>query len=278
MTDTGTTPEVKEDDKTKLEDIKETPSSENYKIDPATAFLMTIFPPVQLYQRIFNMNGSLDKPWLLMFQLPLLSVVPAIMMASGNVANGKGGKPYDIWMYFPPAFYIIGMVFTLMYHKAVPEQGIQENKMMLWLGLMMQFILPIIGGFFVFYFARHKELCKDSDDSFSKAFNKVLFNSLFTHGCAILATKGIAMMPGFDFIIEKLSNIKYIGSIVDAGLYYAMYITIYLIINMMNGYDTPDVYCENKDSLLEIIRMSGAITGGVGIGYGFFKNYKMLTK
>jgi len=249
-------------------------SKKNHKIDLATAFLMTLFPPVQIYQRIFNMNGSLDKPCLLLFQLPILSVVPAIMMATGNVESGNGGKPYDIWMYFPPALYILGMIFTLMYNKNATAEGKKENKMMLWLGLMIQFILPIIGGFFVFYFARHKKLCDKS--SFKDSFNKVLFNSLFTHGCAILATKGIGMIPGYDIIIEKLSKIKYIGSIIDGGLYYVMYITIYTIINMMNGYYEVEVYCENKDPLLEIIRMSGAIVGGFGIGYGFYKNYKML--
>jgi hypothetical protein len=176
------------------------------------------------------------------------------MMATGNVENGKGGKPYDVYMYFPPAFYVLGLMFALM-----------NKSKQHWLGLIMQIILPIIGGFVAFYL-RHKETCKDS---FKDAFNKVLFNSIFTHGCAILATKGIMMVPVIGTLIDKITNIKYIGSFVDAGIYYSMYITIYVIINMMNGYNI-DGYCNNTDSFLDLIRVSGTIAGAAGLAYGLW--------
>jgi hypothetical protein len=55
----------------------------------------------QLYVRIFSLNGSLDKMWLMFFVGPPVSLVPALMMYFGSVSPGKGSKPYDNYMWLP---------------------------------------------------------------------------------------------------------------------------------------------------------------------------------
>lgn len=227
------------------------------KITIPTAVLMSFVPPVQLWTRIFEMKGSFDKPWLLLFQLPFLSVIPAVMMSLGYVEDGQGQEPYDWYMNIPPTLYIIGLLFSL-----VNKSGSHL------IGLFLQMILPIIGGFIVFYL-RGKTNC---NESFNDGLSRNLFNSLFTHGCAILSTKLIHYIPFIGQIFEKLNTIKYLGALVDGGIYYCMYLTIYVIINMMNGYDIKK-YCANGDDFLNIIRAVGAIAGGFGIFFGLFKDH-----
>lgn len=65
--------------------------------------LISLIPFGQLFARIFYLDGSLDKWWLLIpiFYSPPFSLAPMIMILLGLVKKGKGGKPYDSYIYIP---------------------------------------------------------------------------------------------------------------------------------------------------------------------------------
>jgi hypothetical protein len=65
--------------------------------------ILAFVPLGQLWARIFLLNGSLDKKWLLFPFLifPPFSLLPMLMMKFGLVAKGKGLKPYDNLMFIP---------------------------------------------------------------------------------------------------------------------------------------------------------------------------------
>ena len=67
----------------------------------------------QIYNRVFELDGSLDKKWLLfapLFYLPPFSAVPAYYFHFRKIKKGSGKKPIDKWMYiifFSSIFYSI---------------------------------------------------------------------------------------------------------------------------------------------------------------------------
>jgi hypothetical protein len=67
------------------------------------ALLFTIVIPFigQIIGRIIYLNGSLDKPWLLLFGIPPLTLIPALFMIFGLIKKGKGGKPWDYYILIP---------------------------------------------------------------------------------------------------------------------------------------------------------------------------------
>lgn len=70
--------------------------------------------PGQLYTRIQHLNGSLDKPWLLLFLFFPLSIVSSIWFFAGWVDEGQGSDPVDEWMYILP---ISSVIFTFIFYN-----------------------------------------------------------------------------------------------------------------------------------------------------------------
>jgi hypothetical protein len=72
--------------------------------------LMTMIPFGQLWARIFWLDGSLDKLWLLLpipFFAPPFSIIPALAMYFGFIKKGQGGPTYDRFMLIPIIFKFI---------------------------------------------------------------------------------------------------------------------------------------------------------------------------
>lgn len=74
-----------------------------------TPALLSLIPFGQFFARIFYLDGSLDKWWLLIpiFYVPPFCLVPLIMILLGSVKKGKGGKPYDSYIYLPIGLIIV---------------------------------------------------------------------------------------------------------------------------------------------------------------------------
>ncbi len=64
----------------------------------------------QLIVRINTLDGSLDKPWLLLppFWIFPLSIVPTVYIYLDKITKGKGGSPIDMSLYI----IILGMIIS----------------------------------------------------------------------------------------------------------------------------------------------------------------------
>lgn len=242
-----------------------------YKIPWQTAVLMSIFPPIQLIMRIFYMKGSLDRPWLLLFMFPLLSVVPAVMMALGMVEDGKGGTPYDNYMMIPPALYGLGLLLSMVGKK-------KKSTGLLILSLMMQIILPMLGGMLAFYL-RDKSGCSSGGPTLFST----LLNTLSAQGIAFILSKGLYKLPVIGPAMETIrTKTGIVGDLIDWSVYTGSYFTSYTIINMVNGKDY-EAYCKSDISTTEkqfwhTIRTILGIGGGVGLIIGAYIMYTVDIK
>lgn len=65
----------------------------------------------ELIVRINYLNGSLDKPWLMAFLLPPLSIISSIFYFTGFVKKGVGSDPWDHFVMIIP---FLTFIFDLM--------------------------------------------------------------------------------------------------------------------------------------------------------------------
>ena len=69
----------------------------------------------QFYNRIFELDGSLDKKWLIynpLFYFPPFSAVPAYYFHFRKIEKGTGKKPVDRWMYI---IFFSSIVYSLIF-------------------------------------------------------------------------------------------------------------------------------------------------------------------
>lgn len=213
-----------------------------YKLTWGNAYLMTIFPPLQLLVRIFSMNGSLDKPWLLLFMFPILSAVPAGMMATGNVADGEGGVPYDNNMMIAPIIYSIGMLFSIFGQFG----GKKLSGFSKFTVLLLQSIFPLIGSYITF-FLRDKAGCEKAPP-----FHEPIFSAISTHGLAQLSTQMIGFVPFVGPALNKVIKEGGIGGqFINFYIYTTVYLMVYTIMNMINGKNYKD-YCSGAQNAEQV--------------------------
>jgi len=230
-----------------------------YKLSLGNAFLMTIFPPLQLIIRVFSMKGSLDKPWLLLFMFPIFSVVPAIMMALGKVEEGNAINPYDDFMMLSPILYCVFLLIAFL---------MKNSK----LSKIMTVIFPLIASFASF-FLRDNVGCKsiNASDTNINIFNS-LVNALATHGIAITATTFVNVLPIIGSAVESLTKKNnMVAYFTNFYIYTGVYLTMYIIINMFNNANYKD-YCSkigsfssNAYDLFKYTNYIIAIIGSIGI-------------
>lgn len=185
-------------------------------------------PFAQIYQRIFSLNGSLDKPWLLLpfFLFPPLSIVPSVMMYLNMVEEGKGGKPYDYYMYIPIVLNII---------IAIMNQYINSQ---VW-SILSPFI-PFVGGMLAFYL-RYKNLCNDKG---GVPLTKVLTDSVITQIVSTVTFMIMSYIPVVGIVFSLADMIPLLPQILTGLIYMAAYI----VMNMINAYDLTD-YCGTPASI-----------------------------
>lgn len=88
--------------------------------------LVGLIPGGQLYARVFLLDCSLDKMWLLfpIFFFPPFSFIFAIMMKMGKIAKGKCGKPYDWNMLIPIITRFVILIFSSFLIDYITENSI----------------------------------------------------------------------------------------------------------------------------------------------------------
>ena len=198
----------------------------------------------QLYVRIFALEGSLDKIWLMLFCVPPLSLVPALMMYFGAVLPGQGGKPYDMYMWLPFILAIICPYFSDILDNYNVNSIIQ---------MIIEAIIPLLGGILAFYL-RDKSNCNErmslinqeqKDNSNQPTTNNLFYkscsNAIITYSIASITEKVISFVPIVGWIIRLIQMIPIIGTLLS-GLFYVI---IYILVNMYNNIDATSYCLEN---------------------------------
>lgn len=196
-------------------------------------------PLAQLYVRIFALQGSLDKAWLMLLSIPPLSIIPALLMYFGYVADGQGGQPYDMYMLMPVALTMIGS-FT--------ADKLDDMDFNIFFQMIARMVIPLAGGITAFYI-RDKNNCDQRKAAYLKqnpngtyAENSLILksvsNALIAQGWATLINSIIYYIPFVGIILTILAYIPLMEYVILAVLYS----TIYILINMFNNTDA-DSYC-----------------------------------
>ena len=204
--------------------------------------IASIVPFAQLYFRIFDLNGSIDKPWLLIpiFFMPPFSIIPALMMYFGYVKEGEGGKPYDYYMLIPIIFNII---------IAIVSKYIESST---WIVLLS--LIPFIGGLIAFYL-RYNNLCTKG-----VSITKIITDSVITQVIANITYFILSYVPMLGTIFMIADYIPLMPEILTG----VIYLTIYMIMNMINGNNINE-YCNTSASIPKWIGFGLGIVGHIGV-------------
>jgi hypothetical protein len=208
----------------------------------------------QLYMRIFVLDGSLDKIWLMFFCFPPFSIIPALMMYFGAVLPGQGGKPYDIFMLLPSFLAIIGPYISNVLDNYDVSNVIQ---------VIFESIIPLMGGIIAFYLRditncnEKIELLNKKKDSEEKKDNvdpiniiyKSFSNAIITYSIASIIETILSFIPIIGWVITIIQLIPIIGTLLS-GLFY---IVIYILVNMYNNIDAKAYCLNNKFSVSRTI-------------------------
>ena len=215
----------------------------------------------QLYVRIFVLEGSLDKIWLMFFCIPPFSLVPALMMYFGSVSKGQGGKPYDMFMWLPTLLAIVCPMLTSFLDRYNVNSIIQ---------VIIETIIPLFGGMIAFYLRdynncdekmtiinkkitqKNKEIKEKNQEqeqeqeqellkkmpTTNNLYYKSFSNALIAYSIATIAETVISFIPIIGWIIRIIQMIPVIGSILS-GLFY---VVVYILVNMYNNINAKS-YC-----------------------------------
>lgn len=202
------------------------------------AILATIVIPFfgQFFARIFWLDGSLDKSWLLLFGIPPLTLLPAGMMMFGLVKKGKGGKPWDNYIFGP---IIINIIASLLL----------PNIFSIYTAVILKYVLVSI-SFFLIYWNKSKKICKDKSANNSK----LLSDSLTSYVLMVIFALALEYMPLFGTIFKIIEKLVPQSRLIIESF---AILLIYVITNMING--SYNKYCSvaiNSKSMSTLIIFS----------------------
>lgn len=191
------------------------------------AVISTIIIPFvgQLIGRLVYLDGSLDKPWLLFFSIPPLSLLPAFMMMFGLIKKGKGGKPWDSYIILP---IIVNIIATFV----LPRYYDENNS------TILKYIFMAI-SFIIIYWIRSRKICNNE----GAKMTKIASDSLLTYILMVVFTIALPYVPFLGVVIKIISKIIPFADIFMNAL---SILTIYVITNMING--SSKKYCNETMS------------------------------
>ena len=192
--------------------------------------MLFILPLGQLWARVFWMNGSLDKPWLLIpiFWMPPFSLLPALMIYFGFVADGKGvNPPYDWWMLVP---IIVKFCLGLLVSSLIDEPGFFSA----FIPLIIQLCVNAIP-----HYLRSVDNCGPTFDHIGKTF----IDGAIENGVGDIAPTILKFIPFVGAFFRLLSRLPLIGPLMDKIICSIMYAGSYILVNMVNEGTDIAAFC-----------------------------------
>jgi len=215
--------------------------------------LYTLLPFGQLYARLHDFNGSLDKIYLLfpIFLVPPFSIIPILLMAFGFVAKGKGASPYDHMMWIPilTRFFIAGIAHHFIHNPKIASAIIILTS-------IVTILIPNL-------LRRNKECSIVKDSSGKQTFSldskqifKSVANSIFELGFGYFFSLIFSFIPFVGIIFKLITFIPVIGTFVSDIVWAMGFATGYIIINILDQQDMNTLcYPTTMSSSKEIFRI-----------------------
>jgi hypothetical protein len=201
----------------------------------------------QLCMRIFKLNGSLDKPYLLfpLFFIPPFSFIPVIMAKLGMIKKLKdAGSPIDIYILIPIIFRFILILFM-----AQITNGMELFKQV---GLIM--IALFATNMIRSYTTRNCD--KVGGHNIFGNIMKSSIDSMAEYSIGVLSTFLILFVPFIKPIFETINLLKipYMHQIIDSTIWGLGVGSGYLLVNMFDSnYDSAVDYCQGKTGTIRTI-------------------------
>ena len=210
----------------------------NNGVSVVGALVSAVVPMGQLWGRIFWLDGSLDKLWLMIpiFWMLPLSIIPALLMYFGYIKKGKGGKPYDVFMWIPiVAKFILALLVPLLLGLFYDEDDEPSDTVLFLTTFILQLILGMIPNL-----KRASELCQElSFNSFGKAF----VDSTIANATGELFPFILGWLPFIGIGMSIIGMIPIIGEQLENIIWALGFFIGYVFVNMFNA-DNMEKYCK----------------------------------
>jgi hypothetical protein len=194
--------------------------------EKAIAIGATIFIPFigQLYARYVLLNGSLHLPYLFLISFPPFSIIVALLILFGFVEEGKGGKPYDHYVYIPIIAYTLSNLLFILF----------ENEKLI---ITLQIVILQI-SLFIMFFLRSKKICNKY-----ATFSTLIIQTLIGYILITLLPIVLEYLPllgsGYKIFLKVMPLSRVLSKIVIIGF-------VYIIMNMISGTIDKE-FCKNNN-------------------------------
>jgi hypothetical protein len=197
------------------------------KISWLQVLLFSFIPLGQLIVRIFYLNGSLDKLWLMfpILLMPPFSLIPLLLIKFGFVQDGKGSDPIDKIMLLP----LIARIVTLIVLHRI---GINSPSVFILINLLINLFTIIIANLTRRYYNCEREgVTMDS-------VGKAVMDSTIAYAISEITPVILSFLPFIGvaysilgLIIGLFTTNEYILDAVFSNIGFAV---SYILINMFN--------------------------------------------
>ncbi len=210
--------------------------------------------PGQIAARAIYQQGSIDKPWLMLFAFPPWSALPAAAMYFDKISPGENGKPYDVKCFIA----IILMFFIpLLIYKLMNPDGILFNAGRNFIGPFIQ--LLFIGIIYYVFKKRFDEKCSNRSANSKASFFHSIDRQALVH--AILLAPLVPLVG--RLIMMFVGNL--LNKLADFNIDLSGILNLSIFENLLsNGSDV-----DNNDLLM--LQLSSAI--GFGVIYVLLNMY-----
>ena len=206
------------------------------KISWLQVLLFSFIPLGQLIVRIFYLNGSLDKLWLMfpILLMPPFSFIPLLLIKFGFVQDGKGSDPIDKIMLLP----LIARIVTLF---VLNKMGINDPLMFILINLLINLSTIIIANITRRYYNCEKEgVTMDS-------VGKAVIDSTIAYAISEATPIIISYLPFIGVAYKILGLFTQNGNIIDVIFSNMGFAISYILINMFNQ-DNINQFCSTPFS------------------------------